>query len=124
MHPNHRQQTTETAIPNRIDTAFRALAYVQSVKMGGVMITPQGRRVISSRTLTPPETALHNMAAETIRHYIGGEIDLAGEFVDEQNARADPDDDANAFGESDDDEIPADDATDEPTDEPTDDSPF
>jgi hypothetical protein len=83
MKPNNRQPDTDFAIPNRIETAFRALAYLQSVTMGGMLLTPHGRQAIPARALSGPESALHNMAAETVRLYIGGEIDLDGDATEE-----------------------------------------
>lgn len=82
MKPNNRQPDIDFAIPNRIETAFRALAYLQSVTMGGCCLRLMGARRFPARALGP-ESALHNMAAETVRLYIGGEIDLDGDATEE-----------------------------------------
>ena len=120
MQLNHRQPIIEAGTPNRITTAFRALSYLQDIRMGVLLITPGGRQVIPSRALTAPEVALHNIAVETIRHYIGGELYLDGEvFGNHQLAGK------NSDAEGDDIALGARDSfTGEVSDEPTDDYPF
>jgi hypothetical protein len=61
-------------LPPRIESAFRALAYTQSVESGGMTLTPRGPQATPPRVLTSPELALRNTAAEVLRNYINGEI--------------------------------------------------
>ena len=59
---------------NRIESAFRALAYTHSAEAGGVTLTPHGPRATKPRRLTNAETGLRNSAAEVLRNFITGEI--------------------------------------------------
>jgi hypothetical protein len=61
-------------LPPRIEGAFRALAYTQTVEAGGMTLTPRGPQATPPRVLTGPEVALRNTAAEVLRNYINGEI--------------------------------------------------
>jgi len=60
--------------PPRIESAFRALAYIHTVEVGGVAITPQGPQSVPARRLSNAEAALRFAALEVLRNYITGEI--------------------------------------------------
>ena len=55
---------------NRIESAFRALAYTHSAEAGGVTMTPHGPRATKPRRLTNAETGLRNNISVGIQ-YIG-----------------------------------------------------
>ncbi len=63
-------------LPTRIESAFRALAYVHSVEVGGTVLTPNGPVRADPRQPSPAEEGLRNSAAETLRNYITGEINI------------------------------------------------